>query len=83
MYTVWIPFLFDFWSMQVRRREKEEMEREQLSELQDRKEAEELAKLETRGILSLASKPPTLMFERCTKYAHLLLLRYCKTDVLP
>lgn len=34
----------------------EELEKEKLSELQDRKEAEELAKLETRGILSLASE---------------------------
>ena len=39
---------------QVRRREREEQERERLSELQDRREAEELARQEARGILSLA-----------------------------
>lgn len=39
----------------VHRREREEMEKERLAEIQDRKEAEELAKLETRDILSLAS----------------------------
>jgi len=38
----------------VHHREREEQERERLSELQDRREAEELAKLETRSILSLA-----------------------------
>ena len=40
----------------VKRREREEAEREKMAELQDRKEAEELAKQETRDILSLASK---------------------------
>ena len=39
---------------QVRRQEREEQEREKLSELQDRREAEELARQEARGILSLA-----------------------------
>ncbi len=38
----------------VRRREREEAEREMLSEIHDRREAEELAKNETRDILSVA-----------------------------
>lgn len=40
----------------VRRQEREELERERLRDMQDRKEAEELAKQEARSILELASK---------------------------
>ena len=41
---------------QVRRREEEEMERERQSELELRKEADELAKNETKQIMSIASE---------------------------
>lgn len=40
----------------VRRQEREELERERLRDMQDRKEAEELAKQEARSILELASE---------------------------
>ena len=42
--------------LKVRHHEQDEEERERLNELQDMKEAEELAKQEARGILSLASE---------------------------
>ena len=40
----------------VAKREREEAEKEHMNEMQDRKEAEEMAKLETRDIISLASE---------------------------
>ena len=40
----------------VQRRERDEQERERLRDMQDRKEAEELAKQEARNILELASE---------------------------
>ena len=48
----------------VRRREEEEMERERQSELELRKEAEELAKNETRQIISLTSESIGLSVEK-------------------
>lgn len=42
--------------MKVRKREQDELEKEKLSELQLRKEAEELAKNEARQMVSLASE---------------------------
>lgn len=40
----------------VRKREREDVERERMNELQDRREAEELAKLEAQDVLSLAGE---------------------------
>ena len=60
----------------VKWREGEEAEREKMAELQDRKEAEELAKQETRDILSLASE--SLVMRWCNDVIHLL---YCLRSI--
>ena len=44
----------------VRMREREDAERERMNELQDRREAEELAKLEAQDVLSLAGEHHSL-----------------------
>lgn len=51
-----LMILLFYYILQVRRREEEEIERERQSELELRKEAEELAKNETRQMVSLTSE---------------------------